>query len=322
VSRAALAVCLALAVPIALAAGCGSSNGSGGDGGSDGGGGSGGGGGGGSNPACATIFPADNAWNTDISTAPVDPMSDAYLTSIGMGTGMHPDFDAVGDGIPYVEVPADQPKVPITFDAYADESDPGPYPIPDDAPIEGGSDHHVLVVDRGNCMLYELFAASHGAGGWHADSGAKWDLTSNAGRTPGWTSADAAGLPIFPGLVRYDEVTAGAIEHALRFTVVTSQAGYVAPASHFASSDTNPALPPMGLRVRLKASVDISTYPPSVQVVLTALKKYGMIVADNGSNWFISGAPDARWNDDDMHKLGGIEGSDFEVVMHGPITTQ
>src|SRR6185312_7114216 len=156
VSRAALAVCLALAVPIALAAGCGSSKNSGSDGDSDGGG--------GSDPACATIFPADNAWNTDISTAPVDPMSNAYLTSIGMGTGMHPDFDAVGDGIPYVEVPADQPKVPITFDAYADESDPGPYPIPDDAPIEGGSDHHVLVVDRGNCMLYELFAASHGAG--------------------------------------------------------------------------------------------------------------------------------------------------------------
>ena len=306
----------ALVVALACVAGCGSARGTGG-----GGGGSGGGGGGGSNPACPTIFPADNAWNLDISAAPVDPMSSAYLTSIGMGTGMHPDFDAVGDGIPYVEVPATQAKVPVTFDAYADESDPGPYPIPDDAPIEGGGDHHVIVVDRGNCMLYELFAASHGAGGWHADSGAKWDLGSNAGRTPGWTSADAAGLPIFPGLVRYDEVMAGAINHALRFTVDSSQAGYVAPASHFASSDTSASLPPMGLRVRLKASVDISGYPPSLQVVLTALKKYGMIVADNGSNWFISGAPDTRWNDDDMHKIGGIKGSDFEVVMHGPITS-
>jgi hypothetical protein len=169
-------------------------------------------------------------------------------------------------------------------------------------------------------MLYELFHAAKTASGWSADSGAKWDLSSNAGRHPGWTSADAAGLPIYPGLVRYDEVMSGNIDHALRFTVSSSQAGYVAPASHFASSDTNAALPPMGLRVRLKASVDISSYPQAVQVILTALKKYGMIVADNGSDWYISGQPDTRWNDGDMAKIRAITGADFEVVQHGPIT--
>ena len=247
-------------------------------------------------------------------------MSTQYIASIGATTGMHNDFDSVGDGIPYVEVPANQAKVPIAFVAYGSESDPGPYPIPDNAPVENGSDKHVIAVDHGNCRLYELFHSAKTASGWQADSGAIWDLSSNAGRHPGWTSADAAGLPVFPGLVRYDEVASGTINHALRFTVASSQAGYVAPASHFASADTNPALPPMGLRVRLKASVDISTYPSSVQVILKALKKYGMIVADNGSNWYLSGQPDTRWIDGDLAKLKNIRGSDFEVVMHGPIS--
>jgi hypothetical protein len=303
---------LSAAAALALG-GCGDGNGG------DGGGGS---GGGGYNAACPTIFPADNPWNTDISSAEVDPMSAQYIASIGTTVGMHNDFDAIGDGIPYVEVPPDQKLVPITFVDYPDESDPGPYPIPDDAPVEMGGDRHVIAVDRGNCRLYELFNATKVSGGWEASNGARWDLSSNAGRPAGWTSADAAGLPIFPGLVRYDEVQAGEINHALRFTVVYTQRGYVAPATHFASSDTNPDLPPMGLRVRLKASVDISSYPPSVQVILRALKKYGMMVADNGSNWYISGAPDARWIDDDLAKISGIKGSDFEAIKHGPITTQ
>ena len=305
-------------------AGCGHSSmaGNGGGGGGDGGSGGSGGGGGTLDGSSCPIFPADNAWNTDISTAEVDPMSDAYIASMGAGTGLHPDFDAIGDGIPWTTVPGTQPLVPVTFQ-YADESDPGPYPIPDDAPVEKGSDHHVLVIDKDNCKLYEMWASQKVSGGWQAGSGAKWDLTSNAGRTEGWTSADAAGLPIFPGLVRYDEVMVkGEIDHALRFTASSTQAGYVAPASHFASSDTNPALPPMGLRVRLKASVDISGYPPSVQVILKALKKYGMILADNGSDWFVSGEPSAKWNDDDMAKLRGIKGSDFEVIKHGPIGTK
>lgn len=277
----------------------------------------------GSDGGTSGIFPADNPWNTDISNAPVDPKSDQYIANIGASTGLHPDFDAIGDGIPYVEVPSDQALVPVTFTDYPDESDPGPYPIPDDAPIENGGDGHVIVVDRGNGFLYELYQGSQGFGGWSAANGAKWDLRSNAGRPAGWTSADAAGLPIFPGLVRYDEVTAGAIHHALRFTVSRTQTGYVAPASHAAGSCAlNSDCPPMGLRLRLKASVDISGYPPSVQVILTALKHYGMIVADNGSAWYISGAPDSRWNDDDLHQLNGITGSDFEVIASGPITAE
>jgi hypothetical protein len=299
--------------------GCGNSASGGGGGGSGGGG---GGGAPGLGGACPTVFPSTNAWNSDVSTADVDPNSANYIASMGLTTGLHNDFDAIGDGIPYVSVPKDQKLVPVTFVDYPDESDPGPYPIPDDAPVEGGGDRHVIVVDGGNCKLWELYAASKVSGGWEASNGALWDLTSNAGRTPGWTSADAAGLPIFPGLVRYDEVMAGEIKHALRFTIVNSQKGYVAPATHFASSKTDPNLPPMGLRVRLKASVDISKYPASVQVILTALKKYGMIVADNGSNWYISGAPDTRWVDDDLAKISGIKGADFEVVKHGPITTQ
>jgi hypothetical protein len=274
-------------------------------------------------PIDFAIFPADNPWNADVSAMPVDARSATYLKSIGLDTGLHPDFGTVWDGapigIPYVVVRGTQPKVPVTF-YYADESDPGPYPIPPDAPIEGGSassgDRHVLTLDADNQVLYELYDAHFNAdlGRWEAGSGAIWDLKQNSYRPAGWTSADAAGLPILPGLVRYDEVARGEITHALRFTVPRTQRAYVFPASHFASDSTDPALPPMGLRVRLKASYDISRFPAEDQVILRALKKYGMIVADNGSPWYISGAPDSRWNDDALHSLGLVEGKDFEVI--------
>jgi hypothetical protein len=282
------------------------------------------GGGGGPGGAAGGIFPADNAWNLDISGADVDPNSANYIASIGAGTGLHPDFDTVGDGIPYVEVPSNQPLVPVTFTDFADESDPGPYPIPDNAPIEGGGDAHVIVVDRGNGFLYELYQGMKISNGWSAASGAKWNLRSNAGRPPGWTSADAAGLPIFPGLARVDEiVTAGVINHALRFTVNKTQKGYTAPASHGAGSCAlNSDCPPMGLRVRLKASFDLSGFGPQAKVLLTALKKYGMIVADNGSSWYISGEPSSQWNDDDLHTISRVKGSDFEVVKVGTITPE
>jgi len=293
-----------------------------------------GGDGGGGKPAPITksVFPADNPWNQDISQAPVDPNSAALISSIGLTTGLHPDFGTVWNGapigIPYMLVPGNQPKVPVTFD-YADESDPGPYPIPANAPIEGGAsstgDRHVLIIDKDHWKLYELYAAYPVNGGksWKAGSGAVFDLTSNALRPAGWTSADAAGLPIFPGLVRYDEVMINkVIPHALRFTVQHSRHAYVAPARHFASSLTDANLPPMGMRVRLKANYDISAFPASVQVILTALKKYGMIVADNGSNWYVSGAPDPRWNDDDLSTLRRVKGSDFEVVQMGTVVTQ
>jgi hypothetical protein len=300
--------------------------GTGGSGGTSGTGGSGGGTSGGPTIAGCPVFPADNAWNTDISNAPVDPNSANYINSMGAGTGMHPDFGTNPNyGIPFIVVPGTQPKVPITF-RYADESDPGPYPIPDNAPIEGGAgstgDRHILVIDSGACYLYEVWASAGGPGNWSGGSGAIWHLNVDWTRPAGWTSADAAGLPVFPGLVRYDEVAAGAINHALRFTVNNTQHGYVAPASHFASSNTDPNTPPMGLRVRLKASVNISGYPASVQVILTALKRYGMIVADNGSDWYISGASDSRFNDDELRTIGNIHGSDFEVIQHGPIVTQ
>ena len=269
------------------------------------------------------LFPSDNPWNTAVDTLPVDPNSAAYLRGMGLDTGLHADFGTTWagapNGIPYVCVPGDQKKVPVTFD-YADESDPGPYPIPSGAPIEGGpggdGDRHVLVVDTDNRMLYELYDAyPQSDGSWKAGSGAVFDLGSNALRPAGWTSADAAGLPILPGLVRYDEaVTSGAILHALRFTVAHTQKAYLYPATHYASSSTDPDLPPMGLRVRLKAGYDISGFSPEVQVILTALKTYGMMVADNGSNWYVSGAPDPRWSDDDLHELGQVKGGDFEVV--------
>jgi hypothetical protein len=276
------------------------------------------------------VFPADNPWNTPVDGDPVDPNSDALIASIGLDTGLHPDFGANWNGgpfgIPYVVVSGGQAGVPVSFD-YADESDPGPYPIPADAPIEGGAsssgDRHILVLDRDHWKLYELFAAYPQGAGWRAGSGAIFDLNSNAVRPAGWTSADAAGLPIFPGLVRYDEVMERKeINHALRFTVSRTRRAYVYPARHFASSNTSTNLPPMGMRVRLKASFDISGFSPNVQVILKALKKYGMIVADNGSNWYISGAPDPRWDDDEMHQLGQVRGRDFEVVQMGTVVTQ
>ena len=276
------------------------------------------------------LFPPDNPWNTPVDTEPVDPDSDALLESIGLDTGLHPDFGADWNGgpfgIPFVVVGGTQPRVDVTFE-YADESDPGPYPIPPDAPIEGGAsssgDRHVIVVDRDARMLYELFAAYPEGGGWRAGSGAVFDLSSNALRPAGWTSADAAGLPILPGLARYDEaVSAEGIRHALRFTASRTRRAYVSPARHYASSSTDPELPPMGMRVRLKASVDIAAHPPQARAVLAALKTYGMILADNGSNWYISGAPDSRWSDDDLRSLGQVTGRDFEVVRMGPVTTE
>jgi hypothetical protein len=270
------------------------------------------------------VFPADNAWNRDVSADAVDPSSAALIASCGATKRVHPDFGTVYDGapngIPYVIVSGSQARVPVTFD-YADESDAGPYPIPPNAPIEGGAsstgDRHVIVVDQDNWKLYELFDAHPQSGGtrWTAGSGAVFDLGSNALRPAGWTSADAAGLPIFPGLVRYDEaVTRGAITHALRFTCPTTRRAYLPPARHWASSQTNASLPPMGMRVRLKASVDISGYPPEVRVILTALRKYGMLLADNGSGFFVSGAPDSRWSDENLATLGRLTGADFEVV--------
>ena len=276
------------------------------------------------------LFPADNPWNEDISAAPVDPNSNALIQSIGLSTGLHPDFgtewNGAPNGIPYVVVSGVQQKVPITFTDYGDESDPGPYPVPPDAPVEGGpngtGDRHVIVIDRDNWKLYELYSAYPAGGGasWRAACGAVFDLNSNTLRPAGWTSADAAGLPIFPGLVRYDEVyERGEITHALRFTAQTTRRAYVYPARHFASSRTDANLPPMGMRVRLKASFNISAYSPAMQVILKALKKYGMILADNGSSWYVSGAPDPRWNDDELHTLSALKGSDFEVVKMGTI---
>jgi len=270
------------------------------------------------------LLPPDNPWNTRVDTLPLDPDSADYIAHIAPGTGLHPDFGTVWGGapigIPYVAVPGDQPKVPIDF-SYADESDPGPHPIPPDAPVEGaggwldGGDRHVLVLDPDHQLLYEVYDAHKDGGVWHAGSGAIFDLSSNALRPAGWTSADAAGLPILPGLVRYDEaVQEGVIDHALRFTVETTQRAYVYPATHFASDKTDPDLPPMGLRVRLKASYDTSGFPREVRVVLQALKTYGMMVADNGSDWYVSGSPDARWDDEALSAIRRVEGSDFEVV--------
>jgi hypothetical protein len=272
--------------------------------------------------ACS-VFPADNAWNRDVSALPLHPNSANYVNTVlasGANKNLHADFGGGGEyGIPYITVSGTQPRSPVNFVDYGDESDPGPYPIPLDAPVEGGSDSHVLAVDRDHCKLYELFAASAGAGGWNASSGAVFDLTSNALRPDGWTSADAAGLPIFAGLARYDEVARGHIDHALRFTISQSQRGYIDPATHFASSSTDPNRPPMGLRFRLKASFDTSRFTGQSRVILDALKRYGMIVADNGSNWFITGAQDTRWNDDDLNQLKTVPGSAFEVVDTGPI---
>jgi hypothetical protein len=264
------------------------------------------------------VFPTTNAWNQRVDTLPVATNSSTIVNSIGATGHLHPDFgsglwNGSPIGIPYTVVGSTTPRSAVTFD-YADESDKGPYPIPANVKIEGGSDRHAILVDKDACKLYELYALNKTTSGWHAGSGAIWSLTSNALRPTGWTSADAAGLPILPGLARYDEVAAGKIDHALRFTVSRTRRAYVWPARHFASSLTSSSLPPMGLRFRLKKSYPIASFPPQARVVLQALKDYGMMVADNGSNWYISGAPDSRWSNDDLHTLGQVPGSAFEVV--------
>ena len=274
-------------------------------------------------PHCA-VFPRTNAWNKRVDSLPVAPDSDAIISSIGADTGLHPDFGAglyQGGriGIPFDVVTKGTPRSRVAFD-YADESDKGPYPIPRNVHVESGADRHALLLDRDACKLYELYALTHTLTGWHAGSGAIWSLRSNRLRPAGWTSADAAGLPILPGLARYDEVARGVIDHALRFTVDRTRRAYISPARHYASRLTDPGLPPMGLRVRLKADFDVSSFPKQARVVLTALKRYGMLVADNGSSWYISGAPDPRWKNDDLHTLGRVKGSDFEVVQTGRVT--
>jgi hypothetical protein len=273
-------------------------------------------------PSCP-VFPASNQWNQRVDKLPVHSRSSAIVRSIGRGTGLHPDFgsgtyDGGPIGIPYVTVPGDQPKVGVKF-GYANESDKGPYPIPGNVPIEGGrqsnGDRHALIVDRENCRLYELyrlFPPSNGRG-WRAGSGAIWNLRSNKVRTAGSTSADAAGLAILPGLARQEELARG-IDHALRFTVERTRRAYIYPARHFASDLTSKDLPAMGQRLRLKKGYDISRFPKQARAVLRALKLYGMIVADNGSDWYISGAPSQGWNNDDLHTLGQVKGSAFEVV--------
>ncbi len=278
-------------------------------------------------------FPTTNPWNLDIAKSRVDPNSDALIASIGAGKGLHPDFFSNYDGkgpmgMPYLVVAGTEPKVPVKF-TYVGESDPGPYPIPLNAPIEGGpngdGDRHVLVIDRDNLKLYELFRAfpDPAAGHWKADSGAVWDLKSNADRPLGWTSADAAGLPVFPGLIRYDEVEHfGAIPHAIRFTCVRTRRAFVHPARHFASSRTDPNLPPMGMRVRLKGNYDIAKFPPQARIILTALKTYGMILADNGGDWFMTGCPSPKWDDAQIETLKRVKGRDLEVVRMGKITTR
>lgn len=267
---------------------------------------------------CA-VFPPDNEWNRDVSGDAVDANSAAYIASIGATRFLHPDFGSDPTyGIPWTTVPAGQPLVPMSFD-YADESDPGPYPFPAGAPVEAGGDRHVLVVQQGTCKLYETFDSTYVGPGWSCGSGAVFDLRSNALRRDGWTSADAAGLPILPGLVRRDEVKSGEIRHALRFTTRRTQRAYVHPATHFASTDGNPALPPMGLRVRLKAGFDLAPFRGDARVILAALKRYGMFVADNGGDWFISGETNRQWDDDDLEQLKSVPGGAFEVVRLGAL---
>jgi hypothetical protein len=269
------------------------------------------------------IFPADNPWHYDISQFPVHPNSENLVTSVGKNTGLHPDFgtEYLGQpmGIPYITVGAGHTTLPIEYTDYGDESDAGPMPIPLNAPIEGGpdsdGDRHVLVVDTAAKILYELYGARPATNRWQAASGAIFDLKTNAVRQEGFTSADAAGLPILPGLVRQDEVTRGVIDHAIRMTVQTSRRSYIYPARHQAGSTTSENAPAMGERFRLKAQFDITGFPPSVQVILKALKKYGFIVADNGGNWYFSGAPHSQWNDEDLNTMKRIKGSDFEAVL-------
>ncbi|MEU1838140.1 hypothetical protein [Micromonospora chersina] len=269
-----------------------------------------------------TVFPADNVWHADVSRLPVHPRSAAMIGAIGGGATVHADFgsgrwEGAPIGIPVTVVPAGQRRVPVTF-GYAGESDPGPYPVPPDAAVEGGpdgtGDRHVIVWDRAACRAYELFDAHRSGAGWRAGSGAVFDLRSNRLRRAGWTSADAAGLSILAGLVRYDEVAAGRIDHAIRVTVPRTRTGWTWPATHSASSATDPALPQLGQRLRLKRSVDLSRLPRQARIVAEAMQRYGLVVADHGSAWFLSGAPDPRWDNDALHALGGLRGSDFEVV--------
>jgi hypothetical protein len=265
------------------------------------------------------IYPADNAWNQAIDRRPI-------RAGVRIPSGsLHPDFgEFAGYGIPYVVVPANQALVPISYTDYGDESDPGPFPIPLDAPVEGGGqsgDRHVIALQQGTCQLFELFVGRRSGNGWSAASGAKFDLTSNALRPLGWTSADAAGLPILPGLVKFEEVAAGRINHAIRVTFGTTRRGYILPATHFASSDTDPGLPAMGQRFRLRADYDISGLTGQARVIAEAMKVYGLIVADNGSNWYFQGAPNPGWDDDDLGQLKRIPGSAFEAVDTGPVVT-
>jgi hypothetical protein len=277
-------------------------------------------------------FPSSSLWNTNISSAPVDPNSGAIINFIGGNTPLHPDFgaglyDGQSMGIPYIVVPANQALVNVFYTLYGDESDPGPMPLAGSTPIEGypnpgNGDRHALVLDRGNCWLYELYGAyNQSLTGWQAGSGAVWDLEANEQRPYTWTSADAAGLPIFPGLVRFDEVYAGAINHAIRVTLQYSQQAFTPPASHWAANSSNQYAAPMGMRLRLKASFDISGFSPQNQVILTALKQYGAIMADNGSSMFITGTPDMRWNNNDLGNLHQVTASDFEVLLISPLYT-
>jgi hypothetical protein len=273
-------------------------------------------------PRCP-IFPASNPWNQRVDRLPVASDSAQLVASIGLDAALHPDFgsglyDGGPIGIPFDVVGTKTPRSRVSFE-YADESDKGPYPIPSSVHIEGGrnssGDRHALLLDRGACRLYELYALSpQRGGGWKAGSGAIWSLRSNHLRPATWTSADAAGLPIFPGLARWDEVRRGVIDHALRFTAPRTRRAFVYPARHDASDSTDPNLPPMGLRVRLKASVDVGKFPPQARIVLTALQRYGAILADNGSPWYVSGAPDSHWSNEQLHELSRLHGSDFEVV--------
>ncbi len=264
------------------------------------------------------VFPADDYWNTPVDGLPPLARSSSYVAAIGADAGVHADFgsglyEGSPIGIPFNLANAATPRNQVSFD-YAGESDPGPYPIPPNPLIEGGSDRHLLVLERSSCKLYELYDATLTASGWHAGSGAVFDLRGYRMRPDGWTSADAAGLPILPGLVRYEEVAAGEIRHAIRFTAPRTQKAYLWPARHYASSDSDPDLPPMGLRLRLRADFDESGFGPQAQVVIRAMKKYGIVLADNGSAWFISGVPDERWDNDDLHQLGRIKGREFVAV--------
>ena len=269
------------------------------------------------------ILPASNVWNLEIASASLNPLSAQIIGRLGAAR-LHPDF---GEnplyGIPFVVVPGTQALVPITYGAYGDESDPGPFPIPLDAPIEGGGggDSHVLVLQQQTCQLYELFAAHRTSSGWFADSGAHFDLLTGTPRPIGWTSADAAGLPILPGLVRYDEVAAGLINHAIRVTFSPTQSGFIPPASHSASSTIDPTLPAMGMRFRLSTNFNVAALTGQAKVIATAMQQYGLIVADNGSNWFFQGAPDPGWNDSELNQLKSIPGAAFEVVDTGSVQT-